>query len=129
MAILETLGQYGDVGLFVLRFVVAVIFLVHGVPKLRNAGAMGTGMGMPAGGVFLLGAIESLSALGLILGVQVSLAALLLGLVMVGAIWKKMAVWRVPFSGTNATGWEFDVVLLAAAIAILLTGGGTIRLL
>lgn len=128
MAILDTLGQYGDMGLFVLRVVVALVFLYHGIPKLRNAGAMGAGMGMPAGAVLLLGTVESLSALGLILGVQVPLAAFLLGIVMVGAIWKKMTAWHIPFSTMSGTGWEFDLTLLAANVAILLTGGGAIRL-
>jgi len=32
----------------------------------------------------------------------------------------------VPFAAMDKTGWEFDLILLFASIAILLGGGGSI---
>lgn len=120
--------QYNDLGLFVLRAAVAVIFLVHGFPKLSKSGVMGPAMGMPSAMVFLLGLVESVSALALIAGVYTQLAAFLLALVMVGALSMKALKWGVPFSAHDKTGWEFDFVLLCASLAISLGGGGTFGL-
>ena len=109
-----------------LRLAVAGIFIYHALPKLKNAKAMAQGMGAPTGMILLLGAVEFLSSLGLIFGVYAQLSALLLGVVMLGAIKMKTIKWHVPFMGMTNTGWEFDLILLAANIAILLTGGGAI---
>lgn len=83
-------------------------------------------VGMPAAVIFVLGAVELLSSIGLILGIYTQLAALLLGIVMIGAIGMKKIKWSIPFAAADKTGWEFDLVLLAASIAILLGGGGAI---
>jgi len=122
----EQLTQYNDIGLLILRLAVAVIFIYHSLPKLKNAKGMAQMVGMPAGMIFMLGAVELLSSLGLILGFYTQLAALLLAIVMVGAIGMKTMKWGVPFAAMDKTGWEFDLILLAANIAILLGGGGSI---
>lgn len=124
----EALLQYGDLGLLVLRLAVGVIFIYHALPKLKNPQAMAQGMGWAANMVMGLGIVEFVGGLGVILGVYTQLAAILLGTVMVGAIYFKTQKWHVPFFATNNTGWEFDFALLAANVAILLTGGGSIGL-
>jgi putative oxidoreductase len=118
--------QYHDIGLFVLRAVVGVIFMYHALPKIKSPEGMAAGMGWPKGAIVLLGSIELLSAIALIIGLYVQLAALLLSLVMLGAIKTKMFKWHTPFFAHQATGWEFDLALLAANILFLLTGGGSI---
>lgn len=120
---------YNDWGLFILRLAVAVIFLVHGLPKLKKAKEMAGGMGFPAWFVLGLGVVESLSALGLVLGVWIQVAALALIAVMIGAIYYKALKWNMRFAMTGATGWEFDLILLAANFALLLSGGGNIHLI
>lgn len=117
-----------DLGLFILRLVVAVIFLYHGLPKLMKAGMMGQMMGMPSVMVFMLGMVEILSSIGLIFGVYIQLASILLSIVMVGAIYFKTAKWKTGFAAMDKTGWEFDLILLAANAAIFFTGGGYYRL-
>ncbi|MBI2446468.1 MAG: DoxX family protein [Parcubacteria group bacterium] len=113
----EQLTQYNDIGLFILRLAVAVIFLYHALPKLKNK--MGNSF-------LLLGVVEGMAGAALLLGFYTQLAALLLAIIMVGAIWMKVTKWRAPFSAMDKTGWEFDLILLAASITILLGGGGTI---
>ncbi len=119
---------YNDVGLFLLRAAVAIVFFVHSWPKLSKSKIMASGMGVSSAIVLLLGAIEFVSALGLVLGIYTQLAALLLALVMIGAIKMKYMKWSVAFNAMDKTGWEFDFVLLFACVSILLGGGGPIGL-
>jgi uncharacterized membrane protein YphA (DoxX/SURF4 family) len=105
-----------DIGLFILRLAVAIVFAVHALPKLQNK--MGSTF-------LLLGVVEAISAIALILGWYTQIAALLLAIVMIGAIYMKKMKWGVPFAAMDKTGWEFDFTLLAANIAILLSGGGS----
>ena|SRR3989344_585858 len=121
----EQLTQYNNIGLLILRLAVAAIFIYHALPKLKNAKGMAQMMDMPAGTIFMLGGVEFLSSVGLALGIYTQSAAVLLAIVMIGAIYFKTAKWRVPFAAMDKTGWEFDLILLAASIAILLSGGGS----
>ncbi len=123
---LEQLTQYNNLGIFLLRLTMAIIFIYHAMPKLKNAKDMAQGMGMSAGMIFMLGMVELLSSFGLILGFYAQIAALLLAIIMIGAIGMKKMKWGVPFAAMDKTGWEFDLILLAANIAILLSGGGSI---
>ncbi len=128
MEFLPSLLGYGDTGLFILRLVVGLVFLYHALPKISHAKQMAKGMGAPVGLVAVLGLVEVLSALALISGVYLSLGAAALSVIMLGAIFMKMAKWKLPFSSQNATGWEFDLTLLAANIVLLTVGGGGIGL-
>ena len=87
-------------------------------------------MGMPQMAMMpvVLGLVELLAGIGIILGFYTQLAALLLAIIMLGAIFVKKMKWRVSFAAMDKTGWEFDLILLAANIAILLTGGGSINI-
>ena len=120
------LNQFSDISFLVLRLVIAAIFIYHAMPKLKGAKMMSQAMGMPAGMIFMLGGIEFLSSLGMIFGVYVQVAAFLLAMVMIGAIYFKTAKWHIPFGAMDKTGWEFDLILLAANIILLVNGGGAI---
>lgn len=82
-------------------------------------------MGWSASSIMLLGFVEAVGALSVLFGVYTQAGALLLGLVMIGAIYFKMSKWKVPFSAMDKMGWEFDLILLAASIAILFGAIGT----
>ena len=125
---LDSFAQYGDTGLFILRLAIAIIFIYHSIPKLKNAKGMSAMVGMPAGMIMILGIIELLSGLGLLLGIYMGLSALLLSIVMIGAIGMKTMKWNTPFSAMDKMGWEFDLILLAGSLAILLGGGGSVGL-
>ncbi|KKW31958.1 MAG: DoxX protein [Candidatus Uhrbacteria bacterium GW2011_GWA2_53_10] len=116
---------YGDLGLWLLRLVVGIVFLVHALPKLQKPAAMAQGMGWPSWSVMLLGLVELVGALSVILGVYTQVGAMLLSLVMLGALYFKISKWKTPFTAMDKTGWELDLLLLAAALAVLLTGGGS----
>lgn len=120
------LNQYSDFAFLILRLAIAAIFIYHALPKLKNASGMAQMVGMPTGMIFMLGSVEFLSSIGMILGVYIQFAALLLAIVMVGAIYFKIAKWHVPFGAMDKTGWEFDLILLAVNIFLFVNGGGAI---
>ena len=117
-----------DLGLLILRLAVAVIFIYHALPKLKNSKMMAQGMGMSASFVLGLGLVEFLSSVGLIVGAYTKLANILLATVMVGAIYFKMAKWKVPFYASDKMGWEFDFILLTANLALFSLGAGALIL-
>lgn len=120
------LNQYSDIAFLILRLVIAAIFIYHALPKLKNASEMSRMMGMPVGIIFMLGMVETVSSLGLIFGFYIQIAAFLLSMVLIGAIYFKMAKWHVLFAPMDKTGWEFDLILFAANIILLVNGGGAI---
>ena len=115
-------------GLLVLRVFLGIVFVYHGMPKLMMSEKMAKGMGWSNGSVVLLGLVELLSGLALILGFYAEIGALLVGIIMLGALWHKMFKWNIPFFAMDKTGWEFDFILLGAAVAILFLGAGAISL-
>ena len=115
---MENLSMYSS--LFLLRLAVGAIFIHHAVPKLKEPKKMASGMGWTSNQVFGLGIIEFISGLSVIGGVGVKLASLALAVIMLGAIYHKIKKWSVPFSAPNTTGWEFDLILLAASLTLYL---------
>lgn len=83
-------------------------------------------VGMPAGMIFMLGTAELLLPIGMILGIYVQIVALILGIIMIGAITIKTMKWHFPFGAIDKTGWEFDLILLAANFVLFMNGGGAI---
>ena len=121
MAIIE---GFADLGLLALRIALGAVFIYHGLPKLRNSGAMAKAMGFPAVAILLLGAVEALGGLASLAGFWTQIAGIGLAVVMLGALYHKLAKWKVPFSAHDKMGWEFDLVLLAGAIALVALGAG-----
>jgi putative oxidoreductase len=127
---LQQLNKYYDFGLLFLRLAVGAIFIVHGLQKLAMWN-MAPNAQMGAGALLLmklLSIIEPLAGAVLILGVWVNLAALVLALIMLGAILMKIFVFKVGFIALQATGWELDLALLAANLVLFLGGGGKLVL-
>jgi len=118
----------GDVGIFILRIFIGLIFIYHSHGKLKNSKGMATAMGNPqmSGFVMFLGVVELVGAVALILGFLTELAAVGLIVIMLSAIYKKSSKWKVGFSSMKTTGWEFDFVILGSAIAIAFIGAGDI---
>ena len=111
---LSTLFIYSDLGVLAMRLAIGVVFLYHAKPKLKK---MGTFMGF-------VGLIELVGGISVALGIYTQLGALLLIVIMIGAIYKKTQEWHIPFSSHEKMGWEFDLVLLGSCLALLTNGGG-----
>lgn len=114
------LKRHGDIAFLILRLVIGIIFLYHGWMKLSGLMA-----GNEMSGIMTILAIaEPLGGLALILGFLTQLASLGLAIIMIGAIYMKMTAFGVGFAGSQATGWEFDLMILAGCIVLLFIGAG-----
>lgn len=115
----DSLVQYSEEGFWLLSAVVGLIFIVHGLGKVKNPAGIAQVYGTPKVVGLAHGLVEVLAGVMLIINWHPKTAAVLLGLIMLGAIYYKIFKWKVPFMAMNNTGWEFDLLLLAACIAIV----------
>lgn len=121
-------GIWADIALLLLRVGLFVIFLVHALPKIRKTEEMAAGMGAPKSAVLTLGIAELVASVLMLFGFSTGIAAIIITIVMLGAIFMKAFKWGVGFKESAKVGWEFDFILLIAAISILLMGPGVISL-
>lgn len=121
--------RFGDVGLLALRLMVACVFFASGLNHLKDPAGRSKSIGASTGFTVFLGAAEVLGSLGVALGILTQLAAIGLIFLMLGAIQKKIFVWKIGFWGDRAYGWHYDLMLLVMSLVILLTGGGRLVLL
>ena len=126
-----TTGRRLDLGLAVLRIGAGLVFMAHGGQKLFVLGIDGvtagfTQMGIPLAAVSapLVALVELLGGLALVVGLLTRLAAVGLAITMLGAI--LFVHLAAGFFLPN--GSEFALTLLAAAVALALTGAGDFSL-
>ena len=123
---MKLLNSIQPLSLFLLRAVLALIFVYHGYPKLVHPDA---GMreffvlhGLPAYFVSVAGILECFGSLLLLVGLFTRPAALLLAAEMTVAIWK-------VHSGHGALvvkEYEFPMAVAAACFALATVGAGTL---
>jgi putative oxidoreductase len=124
------LTQFTDVALLFLRVMVGLVFITSGWKHLKDPEARSKDIGMSKGFTIFLGAVEVAGSLGIIFGVLTQLAAGCLILLMLGAIQKKIFVWRTGFWGDSGTnGWSYDMMLVIMNLVIVSTGGGNLSLM
>ena len=120
---------YADWSLFLLRLMVAIVFGSSGFNDLKSPRQRAESLGMSVGFTVFLGIAELAGAMGLVAGVLTQWAALGLILVMLGAIYLKVAKWKTGFWGEKSMGWHYDLMFVAMNLVILCTGGGRIALM
>ena len=123
------LNYLTDYGLLFLRIMAGIIYANSGFNDLKDPDARSQSIGMPKSFTIFLAAAELAGAVGLILGVFQQLAAIGLILVMLGAIQKKLFVWKTGFWGKDGFGWNYDLTLVSMLLVIAFTNGGRFVLL
>lgn len=127
-------GPNPEVGLAILRVTLGVIFLTHGLPKIMGGvsgfeGMLGE-MGVPLAGImaWVVTLLEVGGGLALIAGFLVTAFSLLLSFHMLMGIFlvHLSAGWYVIGPGTG--GAEFNVLLIAGLLTLVLAGPGAAAL-
>lgn len=127
--LLKSSPERYNLALTILRIVIGITFFAHGWQKLFTNGIPGvTGffgsLGIPAAGFFavVVTLVELLGGLALILGIGTRIAASLLAITMLVA----MFTVHLPngFFASNG-GYELVLLLFAGCVALGLTGAGS----
>jgi putative oxidoreductase len=125
-----------DVTLTILRLVLGIVFFAHGAQKMLGwfggfgfHGTMGffEHLGFPAPVALLIICAEFFGGLGLIVGLLTRIAALGIGVEMIGAIF----IVHLPngffmnwYGTQKGEGFEYHLLAIAVAAALLLRGSG-----
>ncbi|HEX9196793.1 MAG TPA: DoxX family protein [Candidatus Bathyarchaeia archaeon] len=115
-------GSYVDMASVLLRLTVGTLFMIHGYAKLtsQRQGSWMKNMGMPTALVPFAGFVEFFGGLGLLLGILTPIIALLSALWMLSTTWFAITKLKKKYMG----GYELDITLLLAALALTFLGGG-----
>ena len=105
------------------------IYADSGFKDLKDPDARSKSIGESKGFTIFLAAAELAGGIGIILGVLQQLAAIGLILIMLGAIGKKIFVWKTGFWGKGGLGWYYESTLISMLLVILFTDGGRFVLL
>ena len=117
--------RYYEWSMLVLRISLGVIFLAHGLQKITGFEGIlkfFASLGLPATLAYVVATIETVGGACLILGLFTRSAAVGIIMIMVGAI------VSLKFGKGFINGYEFDVSLLAMAVALVLSGSNTLSL-
>jgi putative oxidoreductase len=118
------LEPFTPYALVFLRLMVGLVFVDSGYNDLKNPDARSTSLGLPKGVLVFLGVAELLGGIAVIVGFLPQLASIGLILIMLGALQKKMFVWKTGFWGKDGFGWNYELILVSMLIVILCTNGG-----
>jgi putative oxidoreductase len=109
-----------EIGGFILRLILGIIFFVHGLEKfqggLGNTAGFFESVGIPGCLAYVVAVIELVGGLALIVGIGTRIASALIGCIMLGAI------ITVKGSLGLSGGYEFDLALLAMSVYLVISG-------
>ncbi len=124
LSILTPLAPLSDIVLLVVRIIMGIVMIYYGYPKITNLRSNAEDfvkMGFKPG-IFwgtIVAFVEFFGGIAVIIGMYMWLAVALFGFQMImGTIWK-ITKTEKPF-----TDWSYDLLLLAIALMLLITGPG-----
>ncbi len=124
-----------DWALLILRVALGITLIVHGYPKLLDAGPAAFARYLriqhipaPLLSAWFMALVEFVGGLMLVAGFQVTWAGWAAAVERVFIAWFFKIARSVDFVAARGVGWEFDFVLLGIAIAVALLGPGAVTL-
>ena len=115
----EKLMKYGPLPI---RVVTGIIFIAHGAPKLVNMPGtqhfFSHALGFPPEMAVIIALLEVIGGFALLFGILTRVSAILFIIEMIGA------TLAVKLSKGFVGGYEFDLLIIAVSISLLLTGPG-----
>ena len=115
-----------DIANMGMRAAIGVIFIVHGFGKFGNPGFGGwiSSMGIPVEMQIPIALAEFVPGILLLIGVLTRISGALLSIVMLGAIF----LVKGASSLDGDKGYEFDLILLAASLVVIVAGPGKVSI-
>lgn len=119
-------NKLGDIAFMGLRATIGVIFIVHGFSKIGNDGFLGwiSSMGIPPEMGIVIAIGEIVPGILIIIGILSRISASVLSAIMVGAIFYVKGAESLTGDGS----YEFDLILLAACLVVIVMGPGRVSL-
>ncbi len=113
------LNNFQNYGLLLLRIIIGAIFIIHGWSKIKSKTSKF---------FVFLGVAEAVGGIASVLGFLTQFANIGFLIIMLSAIYMKKFKWNVKFVEQEKMGWEFDSLILAAAIILIILGAGSLSL-
>lgn len=122
-------GVHLSVAALLLRLIIGSVFIIHGYPKFsaaqrKQGGEWLKSMGLPSGLILFAAVAEFFGGLALLLGILTQVIAVLFALFMLSTTWLSKVKMKKKFIG----GYEVDVILLVASLALAALGAGAFSL-
>ena len=114
----EKLMKYGPLPI---RVLTGILFIAHGTPKLVNIPGTQhffSSLGFPPEMAVIIALLEVIGGFAVLFGVLTRIAAILFIIEMIGA------TLAVKLSKGFVGGYDFDLLIMAVSISLLLTGPG-----
>jgi putative oxidoreductase len=117
-------AHYSDSGLFLLRLALGVVFIAHGLPKIKDPAGFAKGVNLPLAMGWVVAIVEFVGGIAVLLGIAVQVVSSLIAINMIGALYYHIAVWKHPFKSSNGQSWELAFVMLCIVLTLMSFGGG-----
>lgn len=121
-------GLHLSTASLLLRLTIGSSAIIHGYPKLtsgrKGAADWLKSIGLPSGLALFAGVVEFFGGIVLLLGMFTQILAALGALWMLSTTWLSIAKIKKKYVG----GYELDVILMLASLALAALGGGRFSL-
>ena len=114
--------------LLFLRIIIAIVFFSSGKSHVQKPKERGESIGMSPTATTVLGLAEIVGAISIAFGIFTQIGALLIMGAMLGAMYKKIFVWKTGFYEDKGYGWHYDLLLFLGTFVIFTTHGGSLIL-
>ncbi|WP_318502980.1 DoxX family protein [Bacillus sp. T3] len=113
-----------EIGAFILRVTLGVLFLIHGIVKfqggIENTVGWFSSIGLPGFMAYGVALLEIIGGVALIIGLATRYVSALYALLMIGAILKVKLSLGLLGNGQMA-GYELDLAFLVMAVYLVIT--------